>query len=185
MKRREVVLGLSALAGVMPVALSLGGMSSAHAVGTMANALAKRGGAIDPPGTILSLKMLALRFSSTAAAVDIDLLFDVEGKLLPHRIATFRAGAVSPQSQLFGFSLDQRAIAGFRVEQCKTGRSRACTTGVETPYRLPVSGSYVLDMDNTGMGVAISPVREGQRFDDPAWLARRRDQSFLAFSVSR
>ena len=151
----------------------------------MANALVKPGGPITPLGTMLSLKMLAMRFSSSAAAVDIDLLCDVEGKLLPHRIATFRAGAVSPQSRLFGFSLDQRALAGFRVEQCKAGRSSACTSGVETPYRLPASGSYVLDMDNTGMGVAISAVREGQRFDDPAWLARRRDQSFMAFSVSR
>ncbi len=138
------------------------------------------------------LNLLAMQFASTAAAVDIDALFDVDGKLLPYRLACFRVGSVSPQSKLLSFNFDQRALAGFRVDLCKSsGRSTtvgvsggSCTAGVEASYRLPVSGSYVLDIPSNGMGVTVSTMRPGQRLDDPAWLRTRAGQSYMVFDIA-
>ena len=189
MKRREIVLGLSALAG-MPAALSFAGNAIAQSVDPYAGSAAKRGVVIELPPTMIRLNMLAMSFANSAAAVDIDALFDVDGQLLPYRIATFRAGAVSPQSKMLGFSVDQRALAGFRVELCRAGRSMtaglnggACMAGVESPLRSTLAGKFVLDIDSTGISAVVSPVKETQNFDDPAWLSARRNQSFMAFDL--
>jgi hypothetical protein len=188
MKRREFALGLTGLAASLPTVLSLGmGAADAAVVTTVIGS--KRFGPILPPAAMLRLDLLTMQFSATAAAVDIDLLLDVGGALMPFRVASFRAGAVSPQSRPFGFALDQRALAGFRVGQCQLGRGVGsglgnCTTSVETPYRLPAVGNYVLDIDRTGMAVMVSALKAGQGFDDPVWLAARKNQSFMAFSVS-
>lgn len=190
MKRRELVVGLSALAGAAPVALAIGfgGISSVQAQSRI-SPQSKRGGAIGLPGKMIRLDLLSMQFASTAAAVDIDALCDVEGKLFPYRIASFRAGAVSPQSKLYGFELDERALAGFRVEHCRAGRSASvgfpsCNPGVEAPYRLPAGGCYVLDMDSAGMGVTISLLPDGSPTGDAAWLAARKSSSYLVFQIS-
>ncbi len=190
MKRRELVLGLGSLAGAAPVVFSLGMvvMSPVQAQSRLP-VLSKRGGAIQLPGRMLRFDLLAMQFASAAAAVDIDALCDVDGKLYPYRIASFRAGAVSPQSKLFGFAMDDRALAGFRVEHCRAGRSSSvgfasCSPGAETPYRLPAGGSFVLDMDSNGMGVTISALPDGAATGDAAWMAARKDRSYLVFQVS-
>lgn len=137
------------------------------------------------------LNLMAMQFASTASAVDIDALFDVGGKLFPYRMACFRAGSVSPQSKPLSFNFDQRALAGFRVDLCKSGRSStvglgggSCSAGVEATYRLPVAGSYVLDIPSNGMGVAVSAMNPGQRLDDPAWARPRTGQSYLVFDIA-
>lgn len=186
MKRREFSLGLTGLAASLSTVTGLGGIASANAaVATVIGS--KRIGPILPPTAMVRLDLMSMQLAATAAAVDIDLLLDVGGALMPFRVASFRAGAVSPQSRPFGFSLDQRALAGFRVGQCQQGRSLGmgnCTTSVETAFRLPATGNYVLDIDRTGMGVMVSALKAGQGFDDPIWLASRINQSFLAFSIS-
>ena len=181
MKRREVVLGLSALAG-MSALLSFSANSVAQSLGSTDLLAFKRGGAAQ----MFRLDMKALQFASSAASVDIDALCDVGGQLLPYRIASFRAGAVSPQSRMFGFAMDQRALAGFRVQMCKSGRvgsGGTCLAGVEASYRSAQGGLYVLDIDRSGMGVAVSSLKPDQRLDDAAWLAARRDQSFMVFNI--
>ncbi|MDZ4812663.1 MAG: hypothetical protein SGI99_08635 [Pseudomonadota bacterium] len=186
MKRREVVMGLSALAA-MPALLSLSADTVAQSLVSHETYTAKRGGS----SQMFRLDMKALQFSSSAASVNIDALCDAGGKLLPYRIASFSAGAVSPQSRLFGFAMDQRALAGFRVEMCRAGRpsstgstNNSCLAGVESPYVSAQSGLYVLDVDRTGMGVVVSPLRPNQRLDDAGWLASRYDQTYMVFSIS-
>jgi hypothetical protein len=181
MKRREIVLGLSALAGT-PALLSFSASSVAQSLEAIDAYSAKRVGAAQ----MFRLDMQAMQFANSAAAVDIDALCDVGGKLLPYRIASFRAGTVSPQSRMFGFAMDQRALAGFRVQMCKAGRvgsSSSCLAGVEASYRSAQGGLYVLDIDRTGMGVTVSSLKPDQHLNDAAWLAARRDQSFMVFSI--
>ncbi len=187
MKRREVIVGLSALASA-PLALSFAGNAAAQSLIQATSSAEKRGGA---SGAMIRLNLMAMQFATTAAAVDIDALFDVDGKLLPYRLACFRAGSVSPQSKLLSFNFDQRALAGFRVDLCKSGRSTtvglaggSCSAGVEASYRLPVSGSYVLDIPSNGMGVAVSTMKAGQSLDDPAWLRSRAGQSYVVFDIA-
>ncbi len=190
MKRRQLVVGLSALAGAAPVALAIGfGGSSSVQAQARISPQSKRGGQITLPGKMVRLDLLAMQFASTAAAVDIDALCDVEGKLYPCRIASFRAGEVSPQSKLYGFEMDERALAGFRVAHCRSGRSNSvgfasCNAGVEAPYRLPAGGSYVLDMDSAGMGVTISALPDGLPVGDAAWMAARKSSSYIVFQIS-
>jgi hypothetical protein len=185
MKRREVITGIAALASA-PLALSFAGNASAQSPIQVPSSAEKRAGAM------IRLNLLAMQFATTAVAVDIDALFDVEGKLLPYRLACFRVGSVSPQSKLLSFNFDQRALAGFRVDLCKSsGRSTSvglgggsCSAGVEASYRLPVIGSYVLDIPSNGMGVTVSPIRPGQSLDDPAWLRTRAGQSYMVFDIA-
>jgi hypothetical protein len=185
MKRREVITGIAALASA-PLALSFAGNSSAQSPMQIPSYVEKGGAA-----SMIRLKLLAMQFAGTAAAVDIDALFDVDGKLLPYRLACFRAGNISPKSKLLSFNFDQRALAGFRVDLCKSGRTTtvgvtggSCSAGVEASYRLPVTGSYVLDIPSNGMGVAVSPMKPGQRLDDPAWLRTRATQSYVVFDIA-
>lgn len=187
MKRREVVTGLVALASA-PLALSFAGSASAQSLIQATSSAEKRGGA---SGAMIRLNLMAMQFATTAAAVDIDALFDVEGALLPYRLACFRVGSVSPQSKLLSFNFDQRALAGFRVDLCKSGRSTtvglgggSCSAGVEASYRLPVAGSYVLDIPSNGMGVTVSTMKAGQRLEDPAWLRARAGQSYVVFDIT-
>lgn len=187
MKRREVIVGLSALASA-PLALTFAGSASAQSLIQATSSAEKRGGA---SGAMIRLNLKAMQFANTAAAVDIDALFDVGGTLLPYRLACFRVGSVSPQSKPLSFNFDQRALAGFRVDLCKSGRTTtiglgggSCSAGVEASYRLPVAGSYVLDIPSNGMGVSVSTMKAGQRLDDPVWLRARAGQSYVVFDIA-
>jgi hypothetical protein len=187
MKRREVIVGLSALASA-PFALSFAGNATAQSLIQATSSAEKRGGV---SASMIRLNLMAMQFATAASAVDIDALFDVDGKLLPYRLACFRVGSVSPQSKLLSFNFDQRALAGFRVDLCKSGRSTtvglgggSCSAGVEASYRLPVAGSYVLDIPSNGMGVTVSAMRAGQRLDDPAWMRARAGQSYVVFDIT-
>lgn len=187
MKRRQVITGLSALASA-PLALSFASSASAQSLLLLASSAEKRGGV---SGTMIRLDLLALQFANSVQAVDIDALFDVDGTLLPYRLACFRADSISPQSKPLSFSFDQRALAGFRVDHCKAGRSAtvglrggSCSAGVEASYRLPVAGRYVLEIPSAGMGVSVSELKANQRLDDPAWIRAHAGQSFVVFDIA-